>query len=1350
MRYKHHSLLPLGAFKRQGSVVGGRSMPLYGGDSWQPDEEWLAAEERQRAAEEDRAQREYAAMLAAKGYAQAQENYNFNKAAEEAAQRAAAEAAQREAARMEAEAAAASEARRRVLLEQAEQQRQAAAAAAQEAARINAENQARLVEQQRAAEAAQQAQYAAQLAAQQQKAAQEAAAFAEQQKVVQQQAAAAAEQQRVVQAQAAEQQRQAQAAEQQRIAQQVSSYKPYNLEEFGGLGGSEEQSSYYNAAKLANLQMERGRPDLAQQFINQANELKAHLSQPYRIDTIAGDEYGTGGGAVLVTPSGTTPVVENEQGEYLASIAGSSSGDQEIASSTGATIDTKALQQQEAAAKSRPFGTGEGQALGYDYGIKNFYGDIYKKYDAQGNLTEFLDKDGKFQKASDVKPVGTKFNAETGQLDTVYSYGGREDIVGNTYVPGMSPFKEDQGGFLGEGGWSRMAGLVAAGLSAGLAGGAFSSLGLGTPFGATGAAASLVPGSAAAIGTAVAQGSLTSIALAGLQGASPQEMLKAGLTGAISAGISSYLPAAGLTSFEQAAARIGTQTGLAAVTGGDVKNALISSVISSSLSSVMNDALPKETLETINKLPPEARKVLMSTLNSTLMAGVRGQDISDAAIRGVTNGLTSVAKDFATGAFKDFKESDFAKSFSNTFGSDYEEFQELPPGVFEQEDDLAALLAKDAQEAMDRNRPVTTDTTTTTPPITDNEASIVDQFNTNPPAESFPVADQTDFNLPPLSKEWLIDSSLSEDETRSLLQRVESMKIKSDLNTLWNMLPNAVADTLALGESLKTELDNAIKSFYTGETFEKLTQAQQDKIFADYNKMFGGMRDIVLKALGEDADSPEAKSGVLTKALDEVNKFLDPYIKSISETTGLNTQYVAAGLGAAVPTVLGKTVNTIGKVTGDIKAGGWKDAFENTIDLARNKGIIPNDRFNFIGEGNVLYKVDADTPALSSSKLDQFNTGKLSSNDPVFVIADTYKIDPKVAATIIDNSARLGVPVSTAMGLGLVDNTGNISPAGDTFLNPPPNLGEPQQDPFPEPAPDLEPAPDVTPVIRPEQPANDPVVNPADPANDPVFVPPEPETPTAPTPDEEPTRPVVPILPPVTPEAPVIPDTGNPDLDEILSPTPISPAPAPETSPAPTPVAPPVQDPDAPPAPVSPPVTPTYPTDQPSPSTQPKSETDFAAALRALQEKIAANEAAGMSRDQAFSSAMTGFGTQIGGLGNQIGGFDQSLTGLQQGLTGLSEGFGAYQAANAQAAAKQKQEQNAQQLMNILGQQQTVSAKTPPGAQIDYLYDIGGESIFAPMAKKDTKPKQDGYYEPPVQIASGGSIDDLYEMLRSK
>jgi len=65
---------------------------------------------------------------------------------------------------------------------------------------------------------------------------------------------------------------------------------------------------------------------------------------------------------------------------------------------------------------------------------------------------------------------------------------------------------------------------------------------------------------------------------------------------------------------------------------------------------------------------------------------------------------------------------------------------------------------------------------------------------------------------------------------------------------------------------------------------------------------------------------------------------------------------------------------------------------------------------------------------------------------------------------------------------------------------------------------------------------------------------------------------------------------------------------------------------------------------------------------------------------------------------------------------------------------------------------QNIQAKTPPGAEIDYLYDIGGESIFAPMKKESKYHPREGYYDPYVEknMAQGGSIDDLYDLLRSK
>jgi hypothetical protein len=106
-------------------------------------------------------------------------------------------------------------------------------------------------------------------------------------------------------------------------------------------------------------------------------------------------------------------VVQDEQtGQYVASIPSSGSGESDSQFSlTGAAVDIPALAQQQATAQTRPYGTGMGPALGYAYGMKNADGNIYRKFDAQGNLTEYLDRDGVFQPASAVQPVGTQFNA---------------------------------------------------------------------------------------------------------------------------------------------------------------------------------------------------------------------------------------------------------------------------------------------------------------------------------------------------------------------------------------------------------------------------------------------------------------------------------------------------------------------------------------------------------------------------------------------------------------------------------------------------------------------------------------------------------------------------------------------------------------------------------------------------------------------------------------------------------------------------------------------------------------------------------------------------------------------------
>jgi hypothetical protein len=83
-----------------------------------------------------------------------------------------------------------------------------------------------------------------------------------------------------------------------------------------------------------------------------------------------------------------------------------------------------------------------------------------------------------------------------------------------------------------------------------------------------------------------------------------------------------------------------------------------------------------------------------------------------------------------------------------------------------------------------------------------------------------------------------------------------------------------------------------------------------------------------------------------------------------------------------------------------------------------------------------------------------------------------------------------------------------------------------------------------------------------------------------------------------------------------------------------------------------------------------------------------------------------------------------------------------------------------------MAQTQTVLVKPPPVAEIDYMYDIGGESVFAtpkqetlmPSPFEETPEAVEGampryqYYDPQggYQYAEGGSINDLYELLRGK
>lgn len=190
--------------------------------------------------------------------------------------------------------------------------------------------------------------------------------------------------------------------------------------------------------------------------------------------------------------------------------------------------------------KDTPFGVGMGQAIGRPYELLNADGEPYKRFDARGNLTEFVDRlTGKWAKASDVKPVGSVFDDIANKFITEYEYGGRkytpnEGSGGLAKAAFMDPYSKDTGGFFGEGGLGKIATLVAAGFA---------------PY----ALPYLATAGLGAAGAAGVYGGLTTVGKGLLEGKSFEDSLvdglKSGAISAFTAGVLSGLPtdaAAGL------------------------------------------------------------------------------------------------------------------------------------------------------------------------------------------------------------------------------------------------------------------------------------------------------------------------------------------------------------------------------------------------------------------------------------------------------------------------------------------------------------------------------------------------------------------------------------------------------------------------------------------------------------------------------------------------------------------------------------------------------------------------------------------------------------------------------------
>jgi len=674
-------------------------------------------------------------------------------------------------------------------------------------------------------------------------------------------------------------------------------FTPYNLDQYGQT--TDQEFEYYNAANSANRQMERGRPDLAQPYIEQANALKKQLDSPYRIDTITtgggGDSGVSGSGTFLVDRSGSiiSAVAPQDSGGYSVNLEGAGDSSS-ISSSPVFTLDD--LLKQAESKKTAIFGANMGQASDRPYELLNADGEPYKRFDAKGNLTEFVDRlTGNWAKASDVKPIGSEFDPMGGEFVTQYEYDGKtfaptEGGGGLANASFMDPYFKDTGGFLGEGGWTRIAGLVAAGLTAGVASGALLPASM----------VAAVPGSAAAIGTAFAKGALTSIAVSGLQGATPAEMLKAGLLGGVSAGLGDVAGAADLGKYGNIAAKVGIQTGLTAIAGGNVQNALISSIINSALPAVLSETLPAETSNIISSLPKPIQSIIMSTAGSVIGAGFNGQDISDAAVNGVTNGMISLGKDIASGAFKGLSESELATTITDylkpqtTASGFLGEYGDMAPAQNEP-DVVNSIFQQDAEDTMMRNAPplvrAAIDQNTNQDDVYGRLVAGMENPYTGTP--SAPLASATTSDVNPVGVTPRYGSAVPQvNEQGELIRAFEPVEPQSPLTTFGQATASAIDNTV--GAILPTVAQMA--SYLGLRTFDQISELASSMLGEEYQADPEKMREISYK-VADAISNPVGRAFGVTDTPGYTGEASGQVLRFISENIDKGADYLSQKTG---------------------------------------------------------------------------------------------------------------------------------------------------------------------------------------------------------------------------------------------------------------------------------------------------------------------------------------------------------------------------------------------------------------------------------------------------------------------
>lgn len=342
----------------------------------------------------------------------------------------------------------------------------------------------------------------------------------------------------------------------------------------------------------------------------------------------------------------------------------------------------------------------------------NYEGTPTQFYDAQGNLKgvliDMVGKGGDGQYIVDPASLGLILKTgekpsidseiqqrnESGQLlfvdpitggTTIYNTGvpasTGQTVKNQMYINDPGP----RGGIIPADVYQGMLLLAATMATGGVGGALMNAAGVGAGAGLTATEAAALmggtlseAGAAATMGTqglnwgaiassAAKQGAL-SAGVTALKGGSPSDILKAGLLATVTSGAGGAIGGAGLGDLGTALAKGALQVGATAATGGNVQNALISSVIGAVLPTAMDQIIPKDTFE---GLPSAIKSTLEKAVASSITAAATGGNLTDAALNSIMSSATNAVTDYVSEAtgFKGLTLSESLDKIGNYFSN---------------------------------------------------------------------------------------------------------------------------------------------------------------------------------------------------------------------------------------------------------------------------------------------------------------------------------------------------------------------------------------------------------------------------------------------------------------------------------------------------------------------------------------------------------------------------------------------------------------------------------------------------------------------------------------------------------